>query len=309
MSSNPFRTTLRERLNGAMKTNNLSAAANALFGPTVDKYGEHFEDLKEDLQMADMDVLYRTYVSKMFLYTFGAFFLGMFTGLVYTATNLSSTSMAMAVRLVIGLPMALAVMVFGFMYIYPSQKAKRRKNDIEDNLPFALNHLSAIATSGIPPSSMFQLLQGFEEYGAISEEAGEISRRVNVFGEDLTTALREVADNSPSEDWSEVLYGMLSTVETGGNMEDYIKEKAEEALFDFKMEREKEIERLSTYASFYTAILIAAPVFLVVILSVMNLLGGQLMGFAIRDLMWMGIHIIIPVINTLFIIFLALKVD
>ncbi|MFB6147286.1 MAG: hypothetical protein ABEJ66_00225, partial [Candidatus Nanohaloarchaea archaeon] len=74
-------------------------------------------------------------------------------------------------------------------------------------------------------------------------------------------------------------------------------------------EREKEIERLSTYASFYTAILIAAPVFLVVILSVMNLLGGRLMGYAIRDLMWLGIHVVIPVINTLFIIFLAIKVD
>lgn len=307
MSSNPFRTTLRERLRGAMKTNNLAAAANALFGPTVDKYGKYFEDLKEDLKKADMDVLYRTYVSKMFLYSTLSFILGVVGGIVYTVSNYESVIITL--RYVFGLPMALAVLIFGFMYIYPSQKAKRRKNDIEENLPFALNHLSAIATSGIPPSSMFQLLNGFEEYGAISEEAGEISRRVNVFGEDLTTALREVADNSPSEDWSEVLYGILSTVETGGNLEDYIKEKADEALFDFKMEREREIERLSTYASFYTAILIAAPVFLVVILAVMNLLGGQLMGFAIRDLMWMGIHVIIPVINTLFIIFLAIKVD
>lgn len=307
MSSNPFRTSFRERLRGAMKTDSLDAAANALFGPTVDKYGDEFEDVKEDLKMADMDVLYRTYVSKMFLYSTMAFIVGMIAGGVYTVLNYSS--MVTAVRFLFGLPMALAVLVFGFMYLYPSQKAKHRKNDIDDNLPFALNHLSAIATSGIPPSSMFELLHGFEEYGAISTEAGEISRRVNVFGEDLTTALREVADNSPSEDWSDVLYGMLSTVETGGNMESYIKEKAEEALFDFKMEREKEIERLSTYASFYTAILIAAPVFLVVILAVMNLLGGTLMGYAIRDLMWMGIHVIIPVINTLFIIFLALKVD
>lgn len=307
MGSNPFQTGFRERIRAAMKTSNTAAAANALFGPTVDKYGDQFEELKDDLKKADMDVLYRTYVSKMFLYSVVTFLVGMVSGIAYTVSNFSS--IPVAIRFVFGFPMALSVIVFGFMYIYPSQKAKRRKNDIEENLPFALNHLSAIATSGIPPSSMFELLNGFEEYGAISEEAGEISRRVNVFGEDLTTALREVAENSPSEDWSEVLYGMLSTVETGGNMEDYIKEKAEEALFDFKMEREKEIERLSTYASFYTAILIAAPVFLVVILAVMNLLGGQLLGFAIRDLMWMGIHIIIPVINTLFIIFLALKVD
>lgn len=307
MSSNPFRTTVRERIRGAMKTESVAAAANALYGPTVDRYSEYFEDLKEDLQMANIDVLFRTYVSKMFLYSTVAFLLGLASGIAYTVTNPGSLSMG--VRLVFGLPFALAAAVMGLMYIYPSQRAKRRKRNIEENLPFALNHLSAIATSGIPPSSMFQLLNGFDEYGAIADEAGEISRRVNVFGEDLTTALREVADNSPSEDWGEVLYGMLSTVETGGNLEEFIKERADEALFEFKMERERQIERLSTYASFYTAILIAAPVFLVVILSVMNLLGGRIMGFAIRDLMWLGIHVVIPVINTLFIIFLAIKVD
>lgn len=307
-SKNPFNSNILDRIKAAYRTDNTAAAANALFGPTVDKYSDQFSDLKEDLKQADMDVLYRTYVSKIFLYTISSFFFGIVMATFWIFTQGAGTTYQ-TVRLVLGLPMALSVVVFGSMYIYPSQKAKKRKRSLDSNLPFALNHLSAIATSGIPPSSMFQLLEGFEEYGAVSDEAGEISRRVNVFGEDLTTALREVAERSPSKDWSEVLYGILSTVETGGSLEDYLKEKADEALFDFKMEREKEIERLSTYASFYTAILIAAPVFLVVILAVMNLLGGQLMGFAIRDLMWMGVHVIIPVINALFIVFLMIKVN
>lgn len=307
MSSNPFETGFKDRIQAALKTDSLDAAANALFGPTADKYSDQFGDLKSDLQEAKMDFLFRTYVSKMFLYSASASILGFFGAGFYAF--ITGASLFETVRLMTGLPVAMAVVVFGSMYIYPSQKAKRRERLIDENLPFALNHLSAIATSGIPPTSMFELLHGFEEYGAISEEAGEVSRRVNVFGEDLTTALREVAENSPSEDWSDVLYGILSTVETGGNLDEYIQEKAEEALFDFKMEREREIERLSTYASFYTAILIAAPVFLVVILSVMNLLGGQVLGFAIRDLMFIGVHVIIPVINTLFIIFLGLKVN
>lgn len=307
MTSNPFQSSILQRLKQASKTDNTAAAANALFGPTVDKYSDHFENIRDDMKQGGMDILFRTYISKIFLYTFAALFMGIFMGTTYTLIN--SPSMGRALRLSLGMPLALSVLVFGFMYMYPSQLAKRRQKNIEENLPFALNHLSAIATSGIPPSSMFELLSGFDEYGGIAEEAGEISRRVNVFGEDLTTALREVAERSPSEDWEEVLYGILSTVETGGNLDDFMEQKAEEALFDFKMEKEREIERLSTYASFYTAILIAAPVFLVVILAVMNLLGGQLLGFAIRDLMWLGIHIIIPVINILFIIFLTIKVD
>lgn len=307
MSDNPFKTSLSERLKRALNADSTAGAANALFGPTVDKYGDQFEDLKDDLKKANMDVLFRTYVSQIFLYSLMAFILGFIGGVIYTVIN--ALPPLEAVRFIIGVPLGLAVVIGFVMYSYPSQKAKRRKKNIDNNLPFALNHLSAISTSGIPPSSMFQLLHQFKEYGGISEEAGEISRRVNVFGEDFTTALREVADNSPSEEWSEVLYGILSTVETGGSLEDFLKEKAEEALFEYKMEREREIEKISTYASFYTAILIAAPVFLVVILSVMNLLGGQLFGFAIRDLMWLGIHIVIPLINTLFVFFLTLKVE
>lgn len=307
MSSNPFNSTLIDRIKQASKTDNLDATANAIFGPTVDKYGEEFEDLKDDLQKADMDVLYRTYVSKMLLYSTFAALLGFLGG--FSLIISSSISIVSILRYIIGVPIALALVIFGFMYLYPSQKAKRRKKNIDDNLPFALNHLGAIATSGIPPKSMFELLNTFEEYEGISDEAGEISRRVNVFGEDLTTALKQVADKSPSEDWAEVLYGIISTVETGGDLKSYLQEKSDQALFDYNQERQREIQKLSTYASFYTAILIAAPVFLVVVLAVMNLLGGTVAGFAIEDLMWLGVHVVIPAINGLFVAFLALTVD
>ncbi|MFB6199492.1 MAG: type II secretion system F family protein [Candidatus Nanohaloarchaea archaeon] len=307
MSSNPFNSNAFSRIKQALKTDNVNAAANALFGPTVDKYGKYFEEIKEDLNKADMDVLYRTYISKMFLYSLTGFFTGLIGGSIYVLVQ--QPPLLYAVRYVIGIPFAVALAIFGFLYLNPSRKARKRKMSIDQNLPFALNHLGAIATSGIPPESMFQLLTTFDEYGAISDEAEEITRRVNVFGEDLTTALKSVADKSPSDDWAEVLYGIVSTVETGGDLESYIQEKADEALFEFNMQRQKQIEKLSTYASFYTAILIAAPVFLVVILSVMNLLGGQIAGFSIRNLMWTGVHIIIPAINALFVAFLVIAVD
>lgn len=307
MSSDPFNSSFLDRIKQAAKTDNLDAAANAVFGPTVDKYGEEFEDLKEDLQKADIDILYRTYVSKMFLYSVFMFILGLMAGISLIISG--GISPLAALRYLFGMPLAFSLLTFGFMYIYPSQKAKRRRKNIDDNLPFALNHLGAIATSGIPPKSMFELLDTFDEYEGISDEAGEISRRVNVFGEDLTTALKEVADKSPSEDWAEVLYGIISTVETGGDLKSYLQEKSDEALFDYNQQRQREIQKLSTYASFYTAILIAAPVFLVVVLAVMNLLGGNIGGFAIQELMWLGVHVIIPAINALFVAFLALTVD
>jgi len=305
--SDPFQSNLLERLKQASDAESINAAANALFGPIVDQNSEHFRDLKDDMKKADMDVLYRTYISKIFLFSSLTLIAGIIIGGIYSL--IQGFSLLKVLRYTFGIPIAACLILAIVMYTYPSQKVKRRQKNINENLPFAMNHLSAIATSGIPPNSMFELLSNFEEYGGIAEEAEEISRRVNAFGEDTTTAIREAAERSPSESWNEVLYGILSTIETGGDLESFLKEKSEEALFEYKIEREKQIERLSTYASFYTAILIAAPVFLVTILSVMNLLGGQIMGFAIRDLMWIGVHVLIPVINTAFLLFLGLKVN
>jgi len=307
MKSNPFEGSITKRLRQAAGANSIDAASNALFGPTIDKNSEYLEDLREDINKSDMDVLFRTYVSKAMLYSSSAAAILFFSGTMYALST--NKALGEVLRLGLGMPIGMGLLIFAGFYMYPAQIAKRRKQSIEENLPFALNHLSAIATSGIPPSSMFELLAGFDEYGSISDEAGKVTRRVNAFGEDFTTALKEVADESPSEEWNDVLYGILSTVETGGNLEDFLSEKAEEALFEYKITREKEIERLSTYASFYTAILIAAPVFLVTILAVMNLLGGQIAGFAIRDLMWAGVHVLIPALNIAFILFLGIKVN
>jgi flagellar protein FlaJ len=169
--------------------------------------------------------------------------------------------------------------------------------------------MSAISSSGVPPDSMFELLEQFEEYGEIQKEAEAITRRVNAFVEDVTTAIKEVADRTPNDRFADFLYGMVSTIETGGDLHDYIEEQADEQLFQYNIRKEKEIDRISTYASFYTALLIAAPVFLVVILSVINLLQSQIGGFTVRNLMFLGIHVIIPVVNSLFIVFLVVKTD
>jgi len=199
--------------------------------------------------------------------------------------------------------------VFTMLYIYPSQKAKGRKTDIENNLPFALNQMSAVASSGIPPSDMFKLLMDFDEYGEVSRESQKVIRKIELFGEGITTALRETANETSSPELKEVMYGMISTIETGGDLEEFLQEHAEAALFDYRLRREKQIENISTYASFYTALLIAAPLFLIAILSVMNIIGGNVLGLAIPDVMRLGVYVGIPLINIAFIVFLSAAVE
>lgn len=295
-----------DTLQRVLDADTFAGLANALFGNVVDQYGEQFYEIRDHLDQANINVLFRTYVSQMLLASTMAFITGFFA--IGSAIFILRPNLFLTVVLLITVPGILAIMTFVGMWFYPSQRASSRATAIENDLPFALNQMSAVASSGIPPSAMFRLLINFEEYDEISEEAEKIIKKIEIFGEDITTAMREVAQASPSDEFKEMLYGMLSTIETGGNLEDFLDEQAESALFDYRLRREKKIEQLSTFASFYTALLVAAPLFLIAVLSVMNLIGGDLFGFRIEQLMNLGVYVVIPGLNTLFIIVLSIAV-
>ncbi|MFB6265672.1 MAG: type II secretion system F family protein [Candidatus Nanohaloarchaea archaeon] len=305
------------RIQRAARSNTYAGASNALFGGVSDKLTDPLQDLEEDLQQAGMDILYRTYLSEILMGGFLASITGL--GISILVSAIYNPPILFAFLLILFLPVILGVVVVSVMYFYPAWKARNRARDINRNLPFALNHMSAIAGSGVPPSSLFELLVNFEEYGAIAEEADEVVSRVKVFGDDVTTALRDVAGITPSDDLEEVFYGMVSTMETGGNLKDFLDERADRALFDYRMRREKEIDRLTTFASFYTALLVAAPLFLVTILAVLETIGGGLFGYPIKarcgfisalmgqcpiGIIDIGAFVAIPIANVIFIVVL-----
>lgn len=306
-----------ERIGRALQSSTYAGASNSLFGGLSDRFGEYFLGLEGDLEKADINVLYRTYVSEMFMTGFLGLLAGF--GLSLVIIFLYQPPALFTLILVLFAPLLFALLAFTIMYLYPAWKARNRARDINRNIPFALNHMSAISGSGVPPSSLFELLVNFEEYGEISKEADDIVTRINVFGDDVTTALREVAVQTPSDDLREVFYGMVSTLETGGSLRDFLDERAERSLFDYRIKRQKEIDRLTTFASFYTALLVAAPLFLVTILAVLETIGGGLFGYPIKarcgfinsllggcpmGVIDVGAFVIIPLANIIFIIVL-----
>jgi flagellar protein FlaJ len=188
---------------------------------------------------------------------------------------------------------------------YPSQKAERRKRDIEANLPFALTHMGAIAESGIPPYVVFKLISNFKEYGEISKEMGKIVKNIDEFGVDPLTAVKEVANRTPSDSLKQVLLGFASTIEAGGNIKTFLRSMGEQALFEWRIRREKFLQQLTTIAEFYTGILIAAPLFIISLFAVMNMIQPTIGGFGIFDLMKLSIYALVPAINIGFLLFLS----
>lgn len=278
-------------------------AAN-IFGSIVDKYANDLKSVKESLPLADIKVPFKLYVSWVLLLGIISFIIS----LAITIPLLLSVSFGLPLItriLLMGfVPFAIGATTFLSLLFYPQQRMNERRKDIESNLPFALTHMGAVAESGVPPYVIFKLISEFEEYGEITKEMKKIMRNIESFGLDPLTAVKEVVKKSPSNDFKQTLMGFVTTTESGGNLKLYLRNAADQALFTWRIKREKFIQQLSMYAEFYTGVLIAAPLFLVSLFAVMALIQPNLGGFDIITLTRLSIYGLIPMINIVFLIFI-----
>src|SRR3989344_4739163 len=213
----------------------VGAFANKFMKKTADnlvaKYPKLFKLLFDKFLMVEMEMISRSYVSLMLLFTLLAF---PFLILFFFALNFAF-KLNFAVIFVIAILGTIATFV-GF-YFYPASLLGGKSKKIKLELPFALVHMSAVAGSGAQPISIFELIAESSEYPELRKEIKKILNYVNLFGYNLGTALKNVANTTPSPEFKELLNGMISTIETGGDLKEYLKEKADDALVTYKLDR------------------------------------------------------------------------
>ena len=267
-------------------------------------YPSFFKSLNEALKMSDIKILSRTYTSIILFTSFITFFsVLLITFLIFFVMDFEVITILLRS---VSLAFLAGILGFILLYFYPNMLIRNRRRAIKTDLPFVIIHMAAVAGSGAQPISIFNLVLNTGEYKGLEGEIRKIVNYVNLFGYDLTTALRVVANITPSPEFRELLTGLVSTIETGGDLKQYLGSKANDALTTYKLERKKYTEVLATYSDIYIGILIAAPLLFAVTLAIINMLGGKIAGFDVGFLAMVGTFAVLPFLNIVFIIFLNL---
>ncbi len=270
----------------------------------LDQFPEFFKDLYHALRLANIKVLSNTYINMMVLGVISSSIIGLFIFGFFFSVSALPVSQILFRTIMMSVLSGLAA--FAGFYAYPYSKVKQRRTSINTNLPFAINHMAAVSSSGVAPVRMFKLISESKEYGEVSVEIEKIVNYVEVFGYDVLTALKSVAATTPSYHFKDFLEGMVSTTQTGGDLKQYFSQKAEEAMMNYKMERQKYTETVATYSDIYTGLLIAAPLFFVAALSLVSLLGGKVGGMDVNVVIVLGTYVVIPFMNVSFLAFLEM---
>jgi len=163
------------------------------------------------------------------------------------------------------------IMSFNYLAFYPKVQAKKRLNDLEANLLYALRHLLIQVRSGVPLfESMVSITSG---YGEISVEFKKIVSEINA-GVPETMALDEAAKRNPSLYFRRSLWQIVNAIRGGADVGKTIQTITD----NFAREQINRIKRygqeLNPWTMLYMIIAVIAPTLGITFIIIMTSFAG-----------------------------------
>lgn len=266
------------------------------FGKHAKKYKYNFLDVLDDIHKSNMNYTLEEYLSMTFMTTAVTFVAEM---CILTFIFALFIDPVLALPLAFTLTFALSVLVFFLFYSYPATLAKNRRNKIKKVLPFTVSYLSTLASSKLPPITMFKTMSKFKEYGELSKEAENIVRNVEMFGMSFSSSLKKQAKRTPSPEFADLLWGINIVTTTGGDLVTYLNQKTNEFMNDYRRNIRKYSQDLSLYTEIYLTLVITGSIFFIVLSSVITALST---GTGTVSLQTFIVFLLLPLLSGAFLV-------
>lgn len=261
---------------------------------------EHFfGDLKKDLKRARIKISFQEYMSIAIMTCFIIFLtmfpaLSLFFGFIFVNVLLAFLSS-------LSICLGITIVTFFIFVSYPGMIIKEKEKKIDNALPFAALYLSTVASSQLPLHKIFEIFSKYSDYGELTKEIQSITDDVEVFGIDINTAVERAVQRSPSKALKELLWGILSTVRSGGDLSKYLKEVAVNQMNEYRRKVYEFSHTLTIYIEIYLTAMVLGAIFFTILTSIMSGIGGGSGGGNVIMMQFMIIFLFMPVISTMFI--------
>ncbi|MEN6395650.1 MAG: type II secretion system F family protein [Methanoregula sp.] len=214
---------------------------------------------------------------------------------------LSSTAVVVSVGAV--LSFAFGAYITNIILLrYPNIEKKNRVIRINLTLHNAVAYMYAMRRGGAQLMTVFYALSDNANiYGEVALEFRQVVRDVDFFGSDVITALRHLSETTPSEKLKDFLVDLLSVIESGGDLSEFLSSRVRLYQEEARFEQKQFLTVLSMVAETYVTLFVAGPLFLIIIMVVMGMMGGS----AVLQLS-LVIYLIIPIGSLIFILFVDL---
>ncbi|MEF8835500.1 MAG: type II secretion system F family protein [Candidatus Thermoplasmatota archaeon] len=244
-----------------------------VMGPIVERREVENPEMERNLLQAHMKMRVEEYIAYVWMSTIFAA-IGGVVGAIALGLILSPV-LGILAYLIAGATLVLTPVgtYLGLRYA-PSSKASSRGKKIDNKLADAMSFIASMASANINIDMIFQELAKQPLYGEVCEEAKWITRDTEILGMDILNALDRASDRCPSDNFREFLQGVVTTSTSGGQLKPYFKGKMEEYQEERQLQVQQNMETLGMLAESFVTVVVAFPLFLVVIIAIMSLMGG-----------------------------------
>lgn len=165
--------------------------------------------------------------------------------------------------------------VFGAYVALPYGRAGQREREINTLLPDAVSFMYALSLGGMSQIEIIETMaEADDTYGEVSMEFRTILQETRYFDTDYRSAIQKRAARTPSSELSQFYTDMLSIIDSGGSMTDFLDDKKDIHFRHAKEEQEQTLETLELFTEMYITISLF-PLLLIVILVILDMIGGS----------------------------------
>ncbi len=253
-----------------MKSTKYTRFCRRLFSKSFEKFNISETSKNRLLEKADISMAYQEYYSMVLMNIIIGFIVSFVSTLILYLLVPNNTT-----ALLILIITSLIPIVIGIVYIQlPTSKAKSRGKNIDRHLPYVANFVNTMSAAGISPSEIFGTLAGIKLYGEVQKEAKKITTEIELMGIDTITALKNAIVISPSKKFKEFIQGIIGVVQSGSELAPYFERCVDRYMYEDLEERKKNLDSLAIMAESFVVTVVAFPLFLVIIISIMGLTSG-----------------------------------
>jgi len=310
----------------------LTRIARRLFG----RYVKVSQERERRLEAAYIGQSYRTYASRTFLYTglaavggavAGAYAVGLVLLLVPTIIELlmglpRTMVTAFGIRgfeLVLSETQTLGILVVsgvvsggitaGLTYLLrwenPRNNAEVRRRNIDAGMARTIAFMYALSRGGMSfPDVMAVLARNEEIYGENAREFGVAVREMDLFGQDMISAIERMNRRTPSERFKTFSENLSSVLQSGQSLASFLHSQYERHQEEAAERQADLLESLATIAEAYVTVFVAGVLFLITILMVFGVTTTDTLPF----LQLLG-YFAIPLANIGFMVYLNQKLS
>jgi archaellum biogenesis protein FlaJ (TadC family) len=175
------------------------------------------------------------------------------------------------------------IMAFTLIYL-PYHRKGQAKNRIDNSLIYTISYMTILSTSGLSIERIIENITVIEEKGSLKMLGTKFLANIRLFGLDINTSLKDMAERSPSPTLTRLIEGINNVQKTSGDMKNLLNFNYIRILNDKRKDLTKMLNTLTYVGETYITLMVVAPIMFIFMLTIFTIIsvGSDSEGAALQ---------------------------